>query len=199
MKDLTVDRMFEIAKANNYKIFKDPFELNLWGVRAGDQVVKEFNDELFIFYCNGLGTWFTKQFTITTDPSDLYLLKPIASKGTAIVKSGQYLNLWKFGFHKGKQDHPALIQVNPIKVYRDNNLDAQKNFNEASVEEGLFGINMHRASQWGITRLVGLYGAGCQVHEDGDRYKNTFIPIVKSSLSIKDRLFSYTLITEKML
>jgi len=199
MKNLTVDRMFAIAKDNNYKVFKEPFELNLWGVRAGDQEVRTFNDQLFIFYNNGNGNWFTKQFDITTDPSDLYLLKPINPQGTAIVKSGQYIDLWNFGFHKGRQDHPALIQVNPIKVYRDNNLDDKKDFNESSVEEGLFGINMHRASQWGITKLVGLYGAGCQVHEDCNKYTDVFIPLVKVHVSSVQKLFSYTLITEKML
>lgn len=196
---ITVGKCLAIAAKQQYQVFDKPYKLNLWGVRSEDKNTKEFNDTLFIFYKNDRGTWVYNQFVITTDPSDFYLLKPINSKGTAIVKSGQYIDLWNFGFHKGRTDHKALIQVQPIKVYRDANLDEFKTFKESSVDEGLFGINMHRASKWGITKFVGAYGAGCQVHADCTRYDNEFIPLIEKAVSFGNRHFSYTLLTENML
>ena len=84
-------------------------------------------------------------------------------------------------------------------MYRDNTLDEFLNFKEDSVDEGLFGINNHRASKWGITKFIGAYGAGCQVHSDCTKYDNEFIPLIERSVQYGNRHFSYTLITENML
>ena len=196
---ITVEKCLTIAKAKSYIIFDKPYQLNLWGVRSNDPNTSVFNDTEFVFYKNDRGTWVFNSFVITTDPSDFYLLKPINPKGTAIVKSGQYIDLWNFGFHKGRPDHKALVQVNPIKVYRDNNLDAFKNFYESSVEEGVFGINNHHAAKGIITKFIGAYGAGCQVHADCNRYDNEFIPLIERSVLYGNHHFSYTLLTENML
>ena len=123
---IDVAKCLAIAAKYKYVIFSKPYQLNIWGIRSNDKNTKEFNDFLFIFYKNDRGTWVYNTFIITTDPSDFYLFKPINPKGTAIVKSGQYFNLWKYGFHKRAKDHKALIQVNNIKVYRDNTLDEYK-------------------------------------------------------------------------
>lgn len=196
---ITVEKCLAIASKQKYQVFSKPFQLNIWGVRSEDKNTAVFNDTCFIFYKNSKGIWVYNTFAITTDPSDFYLLKPINPLGTAIVKSGQYIDLWNFGFHKGRPDHKALVQVNPIKVYRDANLDAFKTFKEDSVDEGLFGINMHRASKNVITKWIGAYGAGCQVHADCIKYDNEFIPLVEQSVAYGNHHFSYTLLTENML
>ena len=196
---ITVEKCLAIASKMKYQVFSKPYQLNIWGVRSADKNTKEFNDTEFIFYKSTNGIWVYNIFTITTDPSDFYLLNPINPKGTAIVKSGQYIDLWNFGFHKDRSDHKALVQVNPIKVYRDSNLDEFLTFKEDSVDEGLFGINNHRASKNIITRFIGAYGAGCQVHSDCFRYDNEFIPLIEKSVIYGNKHFSYTLLTENML
>jgi len=196
---IDVGKCLAIASREKYQIFSKPYQLNIWGVRSEDKNTREFNDTCFIFYKNDKGTWVYNQFVITTDPSDFYLLKPINPKGTAIVKSGQYIDVWNFGYHKNRDNHKALVQVQPIKVYRDATLDEFKTFKEDSVDEGLFGINMHHAAKGIISKWIGVYGAGCQVHTDCNKYDNEFIPLVERSVLYGNRHFSYTLLTENML
>jgi hypothetical protein len=67
-----------------------------------------------------------------------------------------------------------LVQTGKVKVYSDANRDDKYDYDELSDEWGLFGMNIHRASKWGIVNYINRFSAGCQVFRDPERY-NDFI------------------------
>ncbi len=225
-KDIySYDVFKEYAKIKEYIVFSSidkSHNLNIWGVRSDNQHSGKFDDKLFI-WTNDL----FEEYIVTVDPSDIYLLNPINKKGTAIITPGQYRGVWRKGYHQGRSDHPALVQVKPITVYRDFNKDNILDINKpiyshqrmrnlpdgSKVIEyinnkfevvfikhtGLFGINCHRASKWKIKEKIGLYSAGCVVHKDPFRYKNEFLVTIDTAILNWGNGFTFTLITEKEL
>lgn len=88
--------------------------------------------------------WVIRQWPITTKPGTTVLRRPVNSKGTAILVPGQYEGVYKLDLHAGK--YLALCQrLGSVKVYRDNDKDDQYDLNPSTIEEGMFGINIHRA------------------------------------------------------
>lgn len=135
-----------------------------------------------------------KFWIITTDPGTYWLNNPLSRLGTAVLKPGQYVDCWASGFHQNKSDHPALVQVGKIIVYRDNDKDSIAE--SASTEEnGLFGINIHRSNISGKTMTIGKWSAGCQVFQvktDHDQLMS-ICNLYKSRLNNR---FTYTLLKE---
>ena len=86
-------------------------------------------------------------------------------KGVAILKPGQYRGSHTIGLHQGKYE--ALKQGGKVKVYRDANRDM--NYDEKVIQEGVFGINIHKAGA--NSTYVENWSEGCQVfsfsREDG--------------------------------
>ena len=66
--------------------------------------------------------------------------------GVAILKPGQYRGSHKIRLHQGRYE--ALGQQKPVKVYRDKNKDGTYDLLEENVQEGLYGINIHRATKY---------------------------------------------------
>ena len=193
-----IDVLRKIAKTYGYTIFdKGNYNLNIWGIRCDITDTKHFNDLLLVFYKaneahpNLNGKWIYDWYSITTDPSDMNLIKPINSKGCAILKEGQFRGAFKVGKHKG--DYPALVQVKPLPLYRDNNRDNKLDLS-GRISYEMAGINIHRASKWKIVRTIGLYSAGCQVFESVRDYEDKFIPLVKKAAIMYGNLFTYTLV-----
>lgn len=209
--DINVSRLLAVAKEKGYRIYDDnDYALNIWGIRSNDECTKKFNDYICIFrkcskpsvpsvnlkdwkrrYQDG---WCIDIFTATTDPSDKYLKNPLNKNGTAIVVPGQYTNVYEKGFHNGRANHPCLKQVRSIKVYRDNTRDFKLDFC-GKIEEGLFGINCHRAGNI-LSELIGLHSAGCQVVKATNHFNSVFLWLIDKSIENNIKSFTYTLITE---
>jgi hypothetical protein len=117
-------------------------------------------------------------------------------EGVAILKPGQYRGSHKIRLHAGKYE--ALGQKKPVKVYRDNNRDDNYDLLEENVQEGLFGINIHRATgRSGKTSTqIDKWSAGCQVIANNDDW-HKFLGVCKNSSDIWGNSFSYTLIESK--
>lgn len=192
-----IDKFSRIAKRKGYVIFTNngkSYNLNLWGVRSIDKETRTYNDSLVTFWQDIEGSWHKNVYDITTDPSNESLLKPINSKGCAILVEGQYRSLWKKGKHKGEYD--ALVQYKPCIVARDNNKDDKLDIVKTTFEKGMFGINCHRASSWKVVDYIGLYSAGCQVHKDVNRFNKEFMRDIDKSIANGYTTFTYTLINE---
>ncbi|MFZ0454255.1 MAG: hypothetical protein WAM24_10915, partial [Ignavibacteriaceae bacterium] len=108
--------------------------------------------------------------------------------------TGQYLGCWRLGLHKGK--YKALLQTGNVKVYRDANRDDKYDYIESSAEWGMFGINIHRASKWGIVDYVNKFSAGCQVFKDPEDFWE-LVGLCENALKYFGNRFSYCLIEEK--
>lgn len=180
-----------LMKASNFKVRRlendKSFNLNIVGWRNLKGRVNCFDDLLSVYYETHFG-WEYFYWPATTRPGDKWLIAPLNKKGTAIVVPGQYINTYRIGQHKGQT---ALVQINPIKVYRDNNRDSQFDVNPATIEEGLFGINIHRAGFW--TAFVGAFSAGCQVVQKQADFAD-FLVLCYRAVAMHSPFFDYTLI-----
>lgn len=125
---ITIQKLQAIALEKNYKIFENDskdYNLNIWNIRSSEKKSNTFNDICVIFWKYN-EKWHIETYTITTDPGLFYLKKLINPLGTAILKPGQYLNSWSLGLHNGK--YKALVQIKPITVIRDFDLDDELDF-----------------------------------------------------------------------
>lgn len=161
-------------------------QFHLIGIRAKDYIENTFCDS-FIVYNGGQ----VYRFWGTTRPGTYYLLNLLNPKGTAVLKPGQYRDTWKLGFHKQQQDHLAWVQAKPVTVYRDSDKDAIPE-EVGPTDTGYFGIDIHRASKFTLSKLVDKYSAGCQVFANVENF-TTFVELSKKS-GLKT--FTYTLLEE---
>ena len=136
-----------------------------------------------------------KIYSITTDPGAYWLEHPLNTLGTAVLKPGQWTNCWAIGHHQNKPDHEALVQVGSIQVYRDGDKDNIAE-SSATLDNGLFGINIHGSNKLGTTMRIGKWSAGCQVFNEWAK-KEEFLKICKMFKTSHGNKFTYTLIEEK--
>lgn len=161
---------------------------NVIGIRARDARVNYFDDWLGVVVKQEHDEWKVKLWKGTTRPGKDSLLKPVNAHGTAILVPGQYEDTYGFGIYKG---YPALKQERPVRVFRDATLDEKWDTKDAKIEEGLFGIHIHRAGFW--SKVVGPYSAGCQVFQKYADYEEFILNIRDSWVGGQDK-FTYTLI-----
>ncbi|HMU46466.1 MAG TPA: hypothetical protein PKC72_08870 [Chitinophagaceae bacterium] len=170
-----------------------PFELNIVGVRSTNHKANQFDDTINIFYKRMDGEWIYNSFPATTDPGTYWLKTFMNPGGTAILKPGQYKNSHRVGVHRGK--YQALVQQNPVTVYRDTNKDDHLDCKAGTEQTGIFGINIHRASVNGVTKEVNKHSAGCQVLANIDDF-NLLIKLAYRHKQLYGNNFTYTLIGE---
>jgi hypothetical protein len=166
------------------------YALNLIGIRSASDEPNVFNDYLLVAF-KLMGFEHVFCWPITTDPGLYYRHNPANVLGAAFVKRGQYIDLWKLGLHQGK--YPALVQAKPITVWRDNDKDHE--MDETNTQTGIFGINLHRASETLISSIVDKWSAGCQVMPCPLEYK-LFIQLCYKAAEIHGNAFTYTLLDE---
>ena len=198
MELLTPENIKTYFAAQEYKFFDTPdrkLNLNIIGVRRDNQGTNTFDDFLLVMYREE-ELMISNRYQITTDPGKHWLQNPINPKGTAVLAPGQYRGTWQLGKHQGKYE--ALVQRKPVKVYRDNNKDDIIDYNNITtlVDEGYFGINIHRSNPYDQSYLINKWSAGCQVFKKIEDY-NKFIQMCKDSSKIYGNSFTYTLIDEK--
>lgn len=186
------EKILKAFDKKGYKFFKGTYNVNIIGIRSKNMVPDKFDDLLVVIYQNYLNQTVVKRFDMTTDPGLYYLENPINIKGTAILFPDQYKGAFALGKHKG---YPALVQVKNMKVWRDNNRDS--NFNAGDLDEGNFGLRIHRAYKKGSTK-VGKWSAGCQVVAEPVEF-DYFIRICTEAATIYGNSFTYTLLLEKEL
>jgi hypothetical protein len=192
MLRITPEILEETMLFKGYTLFRGDWSLNLIGLRTADSLSNRFND-LFLIFFRCAESWSLLQFPCTTDPGTYYRNNPINIDGTAIVVPNQYRGLWKLGKHRGLYD--ALIQKGPVQVYRDNNLDNVIDLNPSTVQEGMYGINCHRANTTKSSQ-VDRWSAGCQVLQAAQDF-DVLLSLCNRSSAMYGNSFSYTLLTEQ--
>jgi len=183
-------------KAKGYKWFENGnYNLNIVGVRNSEtlnEVTNKFDDHITLSYKVD-GDWEFRCFDCTTDPGKHWVENVMNESGVAILKPNQYKGSHKIGLHQGKYE--ALRQSRPVQVYRDNNLDECYDLNEENVQEGIFGINIHRATKYEGRKSsqIDKWSAGCQVIAANDDF-TSFMEVCNKSKDIWGNSFTYTLI-----
>ncbi|MBL4863137.1 MAG: hypothetical protein JKY09_09010 [Crocinitomicaceae bacterium] len=194
-----IGKIRHIAREKGFVIYDEPFKLNIWGFRANSEKPNSFDDELHVF-TNISKTrkpnWAYLVFKITTDPGTYWLKNPMNPQGTAILKAGQYRDVYKIAKHRGK--YYALCQRNgKVTVIRDYDRDAVLDFYNGAESKGMFGINIHRARKTGETYIVDRFSAGCQVFKNASDF-NFFMKLCELHRKLHSNKFTYTLIDKRM-
>lgn len=184
----------DALQKKGYKIFVRPYELNIVGVRSDSTKPNAFDDTIYVFYVDKEGKLIQQKFQATTDPGTYWLQNPMNPQGTAILKQGQYIGSHAMGLHRGK--YMALVQQRPVTVMRDYDRNAILDFNNGREDTGLFGINIHRASETGTTKVVDHYSAGCQVFASITDFI-LFMSLCERHKGLYGNSFTYTLIDER--
>jgi len=191
---MTIPAILKRVQDNGYVIFTSgQYNLNIIGVRTSSRESNTFNDWLHVVYKDEADQWVDIQYQITTDPGLYWLENPSRVAGTAILVAGQYRGSHKIGLHKGQYE--ALVQVRKVKVYRDNNRNDILDMNPDTIQEGYFGINIHRASATRESTYVNKWSAGCQVFANPNEYE-MFISLCKRASEKWGDTFTYTLLED---
>jgi len=199
MSYYTREQIKKAVEAKGYKWFENGnYNLNIVGIRnssTGGVVTNKFDDWVTVSY-NVDGVEKFHSFDATTDPGSHWEKNLLNKDGVAILKPGQYRGSHKIGLHQGKYE--ALRQQKPVKVYRDNNKDGQYDLLEENVHEGIFGINIHRATKWEGKKSTQIdkWSAGCQVIAANDDFR-LFMEIANKAKDTWGNSFTYTLIESK--
>lgn len=188
----TPEQIKKAMRDKGYVVFGgEPYDLNIFGIRTINNDANSFNDIVGVMYKRE-GTWVCFQFPATTDPGVYYRENPINVDGTAILKPGQYRGSHKVGTHKG---YVALQQKKPLVVYRDADGDDELDF-DVPTQEGIFGINIHRANSKRASTQVDKWSAGCQVLADPAHF-DMLMEICQFAAEKWGNSFTYTLLTEE--
>ena len=196
MKCPTRKQIETAVKAKGYKWFENGnYNLNIVGVRNAEtlnEVTNKFDDHITLSYKVD-GEWNYHCFDCTTDPGKHWVENIMRKEGVAILKENQYRGSHKIGLHQGKYE--ALRQQKPVQVYRDNDLDSNYDLLEENIQEGIFGINIHRATKWEGKKSTQIdkWSAGCQVIAANDDFR-LFMEICNKAKDVWGNSFTYTLI-----
>jgi hypothetical protein len=193
----TREQVEAAVRAKGYLWFTSlsDYDVNIVGIRnstTGSRVTNRFDDWMTVSY-RLRGVWQYHQWPCTTDPGITHTVQRLLNpRGVARLVPGQYRRAYQIGLHQGK--YSALVQRQPVRVFRDANRDAT--FDEHTVDEGLFGINIHRASPTGTSVLVDGWSAGCQVLANINDFTK-FMRIMNHARDNFGNNFTYTLIESR--
>lgn len=195
MTKYNIECIINLYKRNNYVLFTGPFNLNIFGIRSSERRIDRFDDWLGVLYENDKKE--PKLFICkgTVDPGLPWLINPMEQKmGTAAVYPGQYRRVWKLGTFRRT---PALLQVAPIKCYRDNNRDNVFNYDPATTSTGVYGIHFHEHFQRkNVAELVNNSSAGCIVPQTLDDFYFIINLCFRQKQRLRDDHFTFTLFEE---
>jgi hypothetical protein len=190
-KDLR--NLMKALKDKDYVIYDQPFQLNIVGVRNAQSQPNKFDDQLYVFYKDENWNWVLKEYPITTDTGTFWLLNPMSSLGTAMLKEGQYIDAYKQGLHKGQ--YTALVQDKPVTTYRDYDRNAVFDFGQRETT-GNYGINIHKAGA--DSQNVDKWSAGCQVFQKSEDFQE-FMQLTDKHKANFGNKYTYTLLDERAL
>jgi hypothetical protein len=157
-----------------------------------------FNDRSILLEIDGNQPKILFNELATTEPGKYYTQNPMNPQGAAnIALDTPFVNCWTWGIHgTSRFKHPALIQVNPITVYRDKNKDSFRTGDKKDT--GLFGINQHGIYGYSQTKdNIGKSSAGCLVRFDYAEHLE-FLRIIYTYHKKTDLLSTIVLDTTKM-
>lgn len=190
----TLDQIRRAVQSKKYVWFsgdKD-YDVNIVGIRnltPGRKVTNVFDDWITISYKIN-GEWKFHIWPATTDPGTRSVRNFTNPNGVARLIPNQYRSSYVIRKHDNKYD--AVCQQSPVRVWRDKNKDMS--FDETIIQEGIFGINIHKSNPRTESQYVENWSEGCQVFRRAKDFEE-FMTICKSAQKIHGNLFTYTLIT----
>lgn len=177
------------------------YNLNLFGIRSPTKMAGKFDDLMGCAYKETAdGPFRVDWWPATTDPGVYWLEHPMRVEGcAALVADRQYRGAYRRALHRGK--YMALCQRSDVAVYRDGTRDEILNYDPSTIQEGLFGINLHASRQdgdgTGESTVVGKWSAGCNVHATEEGFL-AMMSLVDKSLEVHPTWtkFTYSLLNQ---
>lgn len=191
----TLEQIEKAVKSKGYSWFSDPgnkgHSVNIVAVRnvvVGKKVTNVFDDWMTLSYKED-GIWKFQEWMCTTDPGTKAVKQFSNPNGVARLVPGQYKNSHIIRLHQGKYE--AVCQQLPVKVWRDKNRDMT--FDEVVLQEGVFGINIHRSNPTTESQYVENWSEGCLVFKRAKDFKE-FMRVCKIAATKFGNSFTVTLI-----
>ncbi len=188
----TKEQIEKAVKAKSYKWFED--QINIVSVRnsvPGSKVTNVFDDTITVSYKEN-NVWKFFSWVCTTDPGTKGVKEFHNTRGVAVLVPGQYINSHIIRKHQGKYD--AVCQDGPVKVFRDRNKDMKFDMDPATIDTGVFGINIHRSNPTTESTYVENWSEGCSVFKRVKDF-NEFMKICNALKTKQGNKFTYTLLT----
>jgi len=155
----TIEQIKETMLSLGMKVFTEPFDMTLGGIRTKDNASGKFNDWLFMLYHDEDGGFKGIVEPGTTDAGLFYRLNPLNVDGTAIIQhSVQHKGCYTYmatGGHKGQE---AFRQTGLMKYWRDADRDTYLEF-DGKEFTAIYNTNGHDMGKVG--NEVGQWSAGC--------------------------------------
>ena len=197
--DMDLQDVIDEMQRLGFDVDTRPNALNVVGIRDASVAVPEnYSDNIAYFWFDDNGDLQGKIAEGTTTPGIQYLNNPLsdaASKGTAILKQGQYKNSHQIGLHRSKYE--ALVQRGTLKVIRDNDRNSILDYFGKVYDCIGCGINIHRSTaSYASQDKIGPDSAGCQVFRWSDDF-NDMMAKARRSRDLYGNKFTYTLIDQR--
>ncbi len=191
--NIALENVLETFQRKSYVLVSGTYQLNIFGVRADTPANNKFDDLVGVLYKDYGDVWNLRLYEATTDPGFFYLDNPANVNGTAILMEGQHLSSHHIGLHRNQ--YCALVQNKPLPVWRDRDRDHVYDFDPATIDVGIFGINIHHAGQH--SENINNWSAGCQVLAILTEFDD-LMGLVDLNVENKwGEVFTYTLFNEK--
>ena len=190
-----VERLKQVMTKKGYNFFEEGnYNLNIIGIRSNNVKAGSYDDFITCTFKDNANNWVCKHWKATTDAGTHWLKNPMSTKGTAILVPNQYRGIYSIDLHNNKYN--ALCQRNgSVEVYRDNDKNQILDMNKATIEKGMFGINIHRSNPYSEVSKVDKFSAGCQVFKNVKDF-NEFMGICEKAKDLWGNKFTYTLLNE---
>jgi len=128
----------------------------------------------------------------TSIPGTHWLNNPMEPiLGAGAIAEGQYIGLWYMGKFHGTD---ALLEKNPIKMYRDNDRDNDFDFDTKSITTGNYCVFAHQSFAGSYPKTVDKSSAGCIVPQQLTDYVRVMEMCKKQIASGLGNSFTLTLI-----
>ena len=195
MTNITIQNLLAAYAKKGYKLYDDG-SINIIGVRCTNEITDLWDDVICDLWKEN-GEWKLEVMEATTKPGawqfDTHNFPNVGGViGSALVKEGQYHSVWHY-VAKGHFGHDALMQLNPITIYR---IQSKQYANSKMIEQnGMFGIDNH--SVWNcpdnyIFPTVHNWSEGCQVIANPNEHE-AHIGRIQNNVIAYGNAFSYTL------
>ena len=190
---MSIAHLQSVIEGLGYKFFTNgDYNVNIIAVRNPNLVANTFDDTMLCAF-KVKGVWKLKEWKITTDSGRFWLEHPMSTKGCALLVPNQYRSCYEIAKHRNLYE--GLCQrLGEVEVYRDNNKDQILDFNDATKEWGMFGVNIHKSGKV-ESEAVGRYSAACSVFKVEAEFMD-FMQICYQAAIVWGNTFTYTLIKE---
>lgn len=191
---MTIEEVKALYTKHCYPLFeKGDYNINLFGIRSKNRIAGYFDDKIGYAY-KVKGRWQVTVINGTVDCGEYYMRNPMTNEGAAFMVEGFYRGLWQLGSFHGT---PSLIQVRPVKYYRDGNRDNIMDLDPKTIKESIIGLFTHEHFQISDrAKLIYNSSAACWVAESRTEYKE-LIKVVTQAVKIWGNSISAALFDEE--